>query len=94
MGPLIRPAKRGAERHLSMCSGRLPVEGAPEGCAAAQQVWDYLDLWDWDGTMARIDHALRCRRRARDHEREARKAAAFVRRAMIRPMLRRLAATT
>ena len=21
-------------------------------------VWDYLDLWDWDGTLERIHHAL------------------------------------
>jgi hypothetical protein len=21
-------------------------------------VWDYLDLWEWDGTLARIHHAL------------------------------------
>jgi transposase len=36
----------------------------------------------------------RCRRLARDYERHARKAAAFVRLAMIRVMLRRLAAST
>ena len=35
----------------------------------------------------------RCRRLARDYERHARKAAAFVRLAMIRLMLRRLAAS-
>ena len=29
-------------------------------------VWDYLDLWDWDGTIQRIHHALyvECREKA------------------------------
>ena len=29
-------------------------------------MWDYLDLWDWDGTISRIHHALyvECREKA------------------------------
>jgi transposase len=47
--------------------------------------------WIVERTLAWIS---RCRRLARDYERHARKAAAFVRLAMIRVMLRRLAAST
>ena len=52
VGSLIPPAKRG---------------GRPRGCqwkALAKDlpprstVWEYLDLWDWDGTLGRIHHAL------------------------------------
>ena len=46
--------------------------------------------WRVERTFAWISQ---CRRMARDYERHARKAAAFVRLAMIRVMLRRLAAT-
>ncbi len=46
--------------------------------------------WIVERTLAWIS---RCRRLARDYERHARTAAAFVRLAMIRLMLRRLAAT-
>jgi transposase len=49
------------------------------------------------GSSPRTERTLawisRCRRLARDYERHARKAAAFVRLAMIRLMLRRLAVT-
>src|SRR5918998_3447068 len=45
--------------------------------------------WIVERTLAWIS---RCRRLARDYERHARKAAAFVRLAMIRLMLRRLSA--
>ena len=46
--------------------------------------------WRVERTFAWISQ---CRRMARDYERHARKAAAFVRLAMIRVMLRRLTAT-
>jgi transposase len=46
--------------------------------------------WSAERTLAWIS---RCRRLARDYERHARKAAAFVRLAMIRLMLQRLAAS-
>ena len=46
--------------------------------------------WIVERTLAWIS---RCRRLARDYERYARRAAAFVRLAMIRLMLKRLAAT-
>jgi hypothetical protein len=34
------------------------VESPPEGPAARSTVWEYLDLWEWDGTLSRIHHAL------------------------------------
>ena len=34
------------------------MDGAAEELAARSTVWDYLDLWDWDGTLERIHHAL------------------------------------
>jgi len=34
------------------------VEGAAEGPAAAQHGVGVPDLWDWDGTLGRIHHAL------------------------------------
>ena len=56
--PLGGPA-RDAERHLLRALDRLPVAGAAQGPAAEEaRFWDYLSLWDWDGTIERIHHAL------------------------------------
>ena len=30
----------------------------PKDLPPRSTVWEYLDLWDWDGTLARIHHAL------------------------------------
>src|SRR4051812_48275666 len=30
----------------------------PKDLPPRSTVWDYLDLWDWDGTLGRIHHAL------------------------------------
>ena len=30
----------------------------PKDLPPRSTVWDYLDLWDWDGTLERIHHAL------------------------------------
>ena len=30
----------------------------PRDLPPRSTVWDYLDLWDWDGTIERIHHAL------------------------------------
>jgi transposase len=36
------------------CQGKaLPKDLPPRST-----VWEYLDLWDWDGTLGRIHHAL------------------------------------
>ena len=34
------------------------MEGVAEGPTAEDTVWDYLDLWDWDGTLERVHHVL------------------------------------
>ena len=30
----------------------------PKDLPPRSTVWDYLDLWDWDGTLERVHHAL------------------------------------
>ena len=30
----------------------------PKGLPPRSTVWEYLDLWDWDGTLGRIHHVL------------------------------------
>jgi transposase len=30
----------------------------PKDLPPRSTVWDYLDLWDWDGTLGRFHHAL------------------------------------
>ena len=42
------------------------MAGAAQGSAAALEVHDYLDLWNWDGTLDRIHHELyvKCREQA------------------------------
>jgi transposase len=36
------------------CQGKaLPKDLPPRST-----VWDYLDLWDWDGTLERVHHVL------------------------------------
>ena len=49
---------RGSECDLLCALDRLSVEGAAQGLPPRSTVWEYLDLWDWDGTLGRIHHAL------------------------------------
>src|SRR3954465_5464644 len=69
VAPLIRPGKRGGRpRTVNVremlnaifyvlwtgCQGKaLPGDLPPRST-----VWEYLDLWEWDGTLERIHHAL------------------------------------
>ena len=69
VAPLIRPAKRGGRPRTvdvrevlnavfyvlwTGCQGKaLPKDLPPRST-----VGEYLDLWDWDGTLNRIHHAL------------------------------------
>ena len=69
VAPLIRPAKRGGRpRTVNVrevlnaifyvlwtgCQGKaLPKDLPPRST-----VWEYLDLWEWDGTLGRIHHVL------------------------------------
>jgi hypothetical protein len=62
-GPAWRAQKlgeraRGAERDLLCPVDRLPMEGAAKRPAPKSTVHDYLELWNWDGTLERIHHAL------------------------------------
>jgi transposase len=75
VGPLIRPAKRGGRRRsvderevlnavfyvrATGCQGRaLPKDFPPRST-----VHGYLQLWAWDGTLARVHHALYVQARA------------------------------
>lgn len=34
------------------------MEGLAQGPAAEEPVHDYLELWNWDGTLERIHHEL------------------------------------
>ena len=69
IAPLIPPAKRGGRRRevdvREVLNGVLYVLGTgcqwralPKDLPPKSTVHDYLMLWDWDGTLERIHHAL------------------------------------
>jgi transposase len=69
VAPLIRPAKRGGRpRSVDVCEVLNAIfyvlwtgcqwKALPKDLPPRSTVWEYLDLWDWDGTLARIHHAL------------------------------------
>lgn len=70
VAPLIRPAKRGGRPRtvdvrevLNAIFYVLWTTGCqwkalPKDLPPRSTVWDYLDRWEWDGTLARIHHAL------------------------------------
>ena len=113
VAPLIPPARRGGnKRHVDVrevMNGIMYVlstgcqwRAIPKDLPPRSTLFDYLDLWSYDGTLDRIHHARRwvvertiawlnrCRRLARDWENLNRKALAFLRLASIRLMLRKL----
>jgi hypothetical protein len=49
----------------------------PKDLPARSTLFDYLDLWSWDGTLGRIHHALYVACRERD-ERDASPTAAII----------------
>ena len=86
--PLIRPAKRGGRRRSvdvrEVLNGLLYVlstgcqwAAMPKDLPPKSTVYDYFDLWSWDGTLARIHEALyvACREQA---GREASPTAAII----------------
>jgi len=88
IGPLIPPAKRGGNKRTvdvrSVVNGVMYVlstgcqwAALPKDLPARSTVNDYFRRWDWDGTLARIHHALyvRCREAA---GREASPTAAII----------------
>ena len=109
IAPLIPPAKHGGRRRsvdvrevlnaiFYVLSTGCQWNALPKDLPPKSTVYDYFDLWEWDGTLERIHHELYVA--VRDQEgREASPSAAVidsqsakVRLAMIRIMLRRLAA--
>jgi transposase len=75
--PLIPPAKRGGnKRHVderAIVDGLMYIlstgcqwRALPKDLPPRSTVHDYLDLWNWDGTLDRIHHELyvKCREQA------------------------------
>ena len=67
--PLIPPAKRGGRRRsvnlrevlnaiFYVLSTGCQWNALPKDLVPKSTAYDYLDLWDWDGTLERIHHAL------------------------------------
>ncbi len=86
--PLLPPAKRGGGKRTvvmrHVVNGLMYVlstgcqwRAIPKDLPPRSTVHGYFDLWNWDGTLDRIHHALyvRCREKA---EREASPTAAII----------------
>ena len=67
--PFIRPAKRGGRPRsvdvrevlnaiFYVLSTGCQWNAIPSDFPPRSTVWDYLDLWEWDGTIARLHDAL------------------------------------
>ena len=74
VAPLIPPAKRGGNKRTvnvrEVVNGLMYILGTgcqwraiPKDLPARSTLHDYLELWEWDGTLGRIHHALymKCR---------------------------------
>ena len=88
VSPLIPPAKRGGNRRhvdvrevmngiMFVLSTGCQWRAIPKDLPPRSTLFDYLDLWSWDGTLDRIHHALylECREQS---EREASPTAAII----------------
>jgi transposase len=88
VAPLIPPAKGGGNRrHVNLrevVNGLMYIlstgcqwRAIPKDLPPRSTLYDYLDLWGWDGTLDRIHHALyvACREQG---EREASPTAAII----------------
>jgi transposase len=77
IAPLIPPAKRGGNKRTveirAVVDGLMYVlstgcqwRALPKDLPARSTVYGYFDLWDYDGTLSRIHHALfvACREKA------------------------------
>ena len=77
IAPLIPPAKRGGNKRtvatrevvnalMYVLSTGCQWRALPKDLPARSTVYDYFDLWDYDGTLMRIHHALfvQCRETA------------------------------
>ena len=86
--PLIPPAKHGGRRRsvnlrevlnaiFYVLSTGCQWNALPKDLPPKSTVYDYLDLWDWDGTLERIHHTLYVAVREREG-REASPTAAII----------------
>ena len=86
--PMIPPAKRGGGKRTvvmrDVVNGLMYIlstgcqwRALPKDLPPRSTVHGYLDLWNWDGTLERIHHALyvKCREKA---ERDASPTAAII----------------
>ena len=77
VGPLIPPAKSGGNRRrvdergivdglMYVLSTGCQWRAIPKDLPARSTLYDYLELWQWDGTLDRIHEALyvKCREQA------------------------------
>jgi transposase len=88
VAPLIPPAKRGGTKRTvnvrEVMNGIMYVlstgcqwRAVPKDLPPRSTLYDYFDLWSWDGTLGRIHHALYVE--CREHEgREASPTAAII----------------
>ncbi len=70
-------AAAGGARDLLRALDRLPMGSAAEGLAPKSTAHAYFMLWEWDGTLERIHHALYVATREREG-REASPTAAII----------------
>jgi len=88
IAPLISPAKRGGNRRhvdvrevmngiMYILSTGCQWRAIPKDLPPRSTLFDYLDLWSWDGTLDRIHYALYVDCREQD-EREASPTAAII----------------
>jgi transposase len=88
VAPLIPPAKRGGNKRTvevrEVVNGLMYVlstgcqwRAIPKDLPPRSTLHDYLELWEWDGTLARLHHALyvKCREQV---SREASPTAAII----------------
>ena len=86
--PMIPPSKRGGRKRSvnvrDVLNGMFYVlstgcqwNAVPTDLPPKSTIYDYLDLWEWDGTLERIHHALYVATREREG-REASPTAAII----------------
>lgn len=86
--PMIPPAKRGGRKRsvnirevlngiFYVLSTGCQWPALPKDLPPKSTVWEYLDLWEWDGTLERIHHTLYVETREREG-REASPTAAII----------------
>jgi transposase len=88
VAPVIPPARRGGNKRTvnvrDVVNGLMYIlstgcqwRAIPKDLPPRSTLYDYFDLWEWDGTLERVHHALyvKCREQA---ERDASPTAAII----------------